>query len=123
MAGTRSDKIVDVLRCLRAASPDVIGSAVVSNDGFMIAALLPGEIDEELVSGMAADMLGLGEKISTDLMGAKLEQTLVRSEKGYVIVNAVGAEAVLVVLTTKDAKLGLIFMDIRRRVSELLKVL
>lgn len=120
---SRTEKMQDVLRTLRAASPDVIGSAVVSIEGFVIASVLPSEIDEEVVSGMAAAMLGVGERIAGELMAAKLEQTYVRSEKGYVILNAIGTEAVLVVLTTRDAKLGLVFIDVRRRCAELEKVI
>ena len=120
---TRTEKIQETLRGLRAASPDVVGSAVVSIDGFVIASVLPSEIDEELVSGMAAAMLGVGERISSELMGSTLEQTYVRSEKGYVILNAVGKDAVLVVLTTKEAKLGLIFIDVRRKCAELEKAI
>jgi predicted regulator of Ras-like GTPase activity (Roadblock/LC7/MglB family) len=62
-SGSRVDKIQDVLRNLRAVSPDIVGSAVVSVDGFIIASLLPNDIDEELVSGMAAALLGVGERI------------------------------------------------------------
>ncbi len=120
---TRTEKIQEILRGLRTASPDIVGGALVSIEGFVIAAVLPSEIDEELVSGMAAAMLGVGERISADLMGSTLEQTYVRSEKGYVILNAIGTEAVLVVLTTKDAKLGLVFIDIRRKCAELAKAI
>lgn len=120
---SRVEQIQDVLRGLRQASPDIVGSAVVSIDGFVIASVLPSEIDEELVSGMAAAMLGVGERISSELMASKMEQTYVRSEKGYVILNAVGDEAVLVVLTTKEAKLGLVFIDLRRRSGELGKLI
>jgi hypothetical protein len=120
---SRVEQIQDVLRGLRQASPDIVGSAVVSIDGFVIASVLPSEIDEELVSGMAAAMLGVGERISSELMASKMEQTYVRSEKGYVILNAVGDEAVLVVLTTKEAKLGLVFIDLRRRSKELGKLI
>lgn len=120
---SRTEKMQDVLRGLRQASPDIVGSAVVSIDGFVIASVLPSEIDEELVSGMAAAMLGVGERISSELMASRMEQTYVRSEKGYVILNAVGEEAVLVVLTTKEAKLGLVFIDIRRRSGELTKII
>ncbi len=123
MAGTRTDKIQDVLRSLRATSPDIVGSSVVGIEGFVIASLLPGEIDEDLVSGMAAAMLGVGERIAKELISSNLEQTFVRGEKGYVILNAIGKEAVLVVLTTHEAKLGLIFIDIRRRVAELEKLI
>jgi hypothetical protein len=120
---TRTEQIQDVLRGLRSASPDIVGASVVSIDGFVIASVLPSEIDEELVSGMAAAMLGVGERISAELMGSSMEQTYVRSEKGYVVLNAVGGESVLVVLTTKEAKLGLVFIELKRRCAELAKVL
>ena len=121
--GSRVDRIQEVLRSLRSVSPDVVGSAMVSTDGFIIASLLPSEVDEELVCGMAAALLGVGERIATELMGGNMEQTYVRGRLGYVILNAVGQEAILVVLTTPEAKLGLVFLDIRRRVQELAKIL
>jgi len=119
---SRTEKMQDVLRGLRAASPEIVGAALVSIDGFVIASVLPNEIEEELVSGMAAAMLGVGERISSELMASRLEQTYVRSEKGYVILNAVGEESVMVVLTTRQAKLGLVFIDVRRGSSELEKL-
>jgi predicted regulator of Ras-like GTPase activity (Roadblock/LC7/MglB family) len=120
---SRTEKMQDVLRGLRQASPDIVGSAIVSIDGFVIASVLPSETDEELVSGMAAAMLGVGERISSELMASRMEQTYVRSEKGYVILNAVGEDSVLVVLTTKQAKLGLVFIDIRRKSEELAQLI
>lgn len=121
--GNRIERIQDVLRSLRAVSPDIMGSAMVSTDGFIIASLLPSETDEELVSGMAAALLGVGERIAGELMGGAMEQTYVRGRLGYVILNAVGQEALLIVLTTPDAKLGLVFLDVKRRVQELAKIL
>jgi predicted regulator of Ras-like GTPase activity (Roadblock/LC7/MglB family) len=122
-SGSRVERIQDVLRSLRSVSPDVIGSAMVSTDGFIIASLLPSEVDEELVSGMAAALLGVGERIAIELMGGAMEQTYVRGRLGYVILNAVGEDALLIVLTTPDAKLGLVFLDIRGRIQELAKIL
>lgn len=121
-SGSRVERIQEILRNLRSVSPDIIGSAMVSTDGFVIASLLPNEIDEELVSGMAAALLGVGERIAAELMGGAMEQTYVRGKQGYVILNAVGTESLLIVLTTPDAKLGLVFLDIRRRVGELAKI-
>lgn len=120
---SRTEKMQDILRGLRGASPDIIGAAVVSIDGFIVASVLPSEVDEELVSGMAAAMLGVGERISSELMASTMEQVYVRSEKGYVVLNAVGADSVLVVLTTKDAKLGLVFIEVKRRCAELSKAI
>ena len=120
---TRTQKITEILRALRVSSPDIFGLAVVSLDGFLIAAVAPSEIDEELVAGMAAALLGVGERISGELMRAPMRQIFVQSEKGYVILNAVGEESVLVLLVSNQAKLGLIFLELRRMVPELQKVL
>lgn len=115
--------ITDVLKRLRTSSPDIFGAAVVSLDGFLIASVAPSEIDEELVSGMSAALLGVGERISNEMMRAPLNQIFVKSEKGYVILNSVGEDAVLVLLVTNEAKLGLIFLELRRVVPELQKVI
>jgi predicted regulator of Ras-like GTPase activity (Roadblock/LC7/MglB family) len=118
---TKSEKINEVLRGLRLSSPEIIGSSVVSSDGFIIASVIPNEIDEDVVGGMAASLLGVGERISADLMRSQMEQTYVRSPKGYVIVNAVGTDSALVLLVTREAKLGLIFLEIKRTAAELAK--
>lgn len=122
-SANRIERIQDVLRSLRSVSPEIMGSAMVSTDGFIIASLLPADVDEELVSGMAAALLGVGERIAGELMGGQMEQTYVRGRLGYVILHAVGQEALLIVLTTPDAKLGLVFLDVKRRVAELQKIL
>lgn len=123
MAETRIEKIREVLRTLRQSSPDVIGSAILTSDGFVIASLLPSEIDEELVSGMAATLLGVGERISKEMMNSELEQAYIRAKDGYVIANALTESEVLVILTTRQVKLGLIFMEARQRAAELTRLL
>jgi predicted regulator of Ras-like GTPase activity (Roadblock/LC7/MglB family) len=118
---TKSEKINEVLRGLRTGSPEVIGACVVSSDGFIVASVVPNEIDEDLIGGMAASLLGVGERIAADLMRSTMEQVYVRSPKGYIIVNAVGPDASLVLLVTREAKLGLVFLELKRTTAELLK--
>jgi predicted regulator of Ras-like GTPase activity (Roadblock/LC7/MglB family) len=120
---TLAERINESLRGLRASTPDIIGSLVVSTEGFVVSSLLPAEVDEELVSGMAASLLGVGERISSDLMRSDMEQVFVRSPKGYIILNAVTHDTVLVLLVTRDAKLGLIFLELRRVLAELSKTI
>ncbi len=121
--GSRTEKIQDVLRSLRAVSPDVVGSAMVGADGSTIASLLPTQVDERRVSGMAATLLRIGERVAGELMGGAMEQTYVRGKLGHVILNPIGSEALLIVLTTPEARLGVLFLDIKRRVQELSKLL
>ena len=56
-------------------------------------------------------------------MRSPFSRAITEPNVGYVILNAVGSEALLIVLTTPDAKLGLVFLDVRRRVAELSKIL
>jgi uncharacterized protein len=120
---SRGSRIADVLRTLRTSTPEILGAVVVNMEGIVIASLLPQEVDEELIGGMAASLLGVGERISADLMGSKMEQIYARSPKGYIVLNAVSAEAALVLLVTREAKLGLIFLEIKRVAVELARII
>lgn len=119
MTKSRTQKLVDRLRDLQASSPDVEGSAIVSVDGLSIASALHQEIEEDRVSAMSAAMLSLGERIASELGRGILEQVYIRGENGYVLLMAVGEEAVLTVMARKEAKLGLILLDMKRAVQDL----
>lgn len=123
MVVSKKDQLTDVLRKIRATIPEIIGAAVVSSEGFIVASIFPSEVDEDLVGGMAASLLGVGERISEDLMQAPMEQVFVRSLRGYIIVNAIDGSSSLVVLVSKEAKLGLIFIELRRAIADLVAVL
>jgi uncharacterized protein len=119
LAKSRTEQLVERLRDLQASSGDVEAAAIVSVDGLSMASSLPGHIEEDRVSAMSAAMLSLGERISSELGRGGLEQVMVKGENGYVILTAVGEEAVLTVLARKEAKLGLIFLDVTRAVEAL----
>lgn len=123
MTKSRTQKLVDRLRDLQASSPDVEGSAIVSVDGLSIASALHQEIEEDRVSAMSAAMLSLGERIASELGRGILEQVYIRGENGYVLLMAVGEEAVLTVMARKEAKLGLILLDMKRAVHDLVALI
>jgi predicted regulator of Ras-like GTPase activity (Roadblock/LC7/MglB family) len=115
--------MVDRLRELGASSPDIEASAIVSVDGLTIASALPQGVEEDRVSAMSAAMLSLGERIAGELGRGGLEQVYIKGEKGYVILMSIGEDAVLTSLAREQAKLGLIFLDIRRAVEDLAKLI
>ena len=119
MAKSRTEQLVARLRDLQASSEGVEAAAIVSVDGLSIASSLPAGIEEDRVSAMSAAMISLGERISSELGRGMLKQLYVKGENGYVILNAIGEEAVLTVLARREARLGLIFLDIARTVQDL----
>lgn len=119
MVISRTDKMSERLRDLQASSPDVEASAVISVDGLTLASALPDSIEGDRVAAMSAAMLSLGERISGELGRGILDQVYIRGENGFMILMAVGNDAVLTVLARKQAKLGLLFLDMRRVTQDL----
>lgn len=122
MPKSRTDQMVDRLRDLQAGTPDIEASAVVSVDGLIMASALPADVEEDRVSAMSAAMLSLGERISSELGRGVLDQVYVHGDSGYVILMSIGEDAVLTVLAREQAKLGLIFLDMRRAAEDLNKL-
>jgi hypothetical protein len=119
MAKSRTDLMVERLRELQGTTPDIEASAVVSVDGLIMASALPTYVEEDRVSAMSAAMLSLGERISSELGRGMLDQVYVKGVNGYVILMSVGEDAVLTALVRSSAKLGLIFLDMRRSADAL----
>ncbi len=119
---SRTEQMIARLRDLRVSTPDIEASALVSVDGLIIASDLAADVEEDRVSAMSAAMLSLGERISGELGRGLLDQVYIRGDNGYVILMSVGEEAVLTALARKDAKLGLVFLDMRRAATDLTRL-
>jgi len=119
---SRTELMVDRLRDMQVSSPDIEASAVVSVDGLPIATALPREVEEDRVSAMSAAMLSLGERIASELGRGNLSEVQIKGEKGFVILQSLGSEAVLTVLAREGAKMGLVLLDMRRAVDDLSKL-
>lgn len=89
----------------------------------MIASALPTGIDEDRVGAMSAALLSLGDRAGAELGRGSTDRVLVQGEKGYVIMTSAGKEAVLTILAKPNAKLGLIFLDIKRASEALAKLI
>lgn len=120
---SRTERLVRRLQELQMNTPDVEATAVVSVDGLTMASFLPANVEEDRVSAMSAAMLSLGERIASELGRGMLDEVYVKGENGYVVLRAVGEEAVLTVLARQQTKLGLLFLDMRRASEDLATIL
>ena len=119
---TKVEELTGLLKDLEATTPDIEASAVVSVDGLMIASALPRDVEEDRVAAMSAAMLSLGERTAKELARGDLSEVYVKGENGYVVLMASGENAVLTALARKDAKLGLVFLDMKRTAEEVAKI-
>jgi uncharacterized protein len=79
-------------------------------------------VEEDRVSAMSAAMLSLGERISGELGRGSLEQVYIKGDAGSIVLTSVGSEAVLTALARQEAKLGLIFLEMRRAAEDIVKL-
>lgn len=119
----RSDMLTSILNDLNGTSADVEATGIISTDGLMMASALPANLDEDRVGAMSAAMLSLGDRTAQELARGTLEQVLIKGDRGYVLMTHAGDEAVLTVLAKPNAKLGLIFLDVKRAASSISEVL
>jgi len=120
---TRSDELYRALRKLQNDSPGVEASALISEDGLMIASALSPDMEESRVAGMTATLLNLGSRAAVELSRGNVREVIVRGEHGYAILINAGRGALLLALTNETAKLGLVFFDMREAVRSLTKIL
>jgi len=119
---SRTESMTNILKDLEAGTPDIEASAIVSVDGLIMASALPQDVEEDRVAAMSAAMLSLGERTAQELNRGKLDQVFIRGVDGYVLLMNAGEDAVLTTLVRKDAKLGIIFLDMKRAVEDLSKL-
>jgi predicted regulator of Ras-like GTPase activity (Roadblock/LC7/MglB family) len=119
----RADLLTSVLTDLNGTSADIEASGIISTDGLMIASVLPASMDEDRVGAMSAAMLSLGDRTAQELARGALEQVLIKGAKGYVLMTYAGSDAVLTVLAKPNAKLGLIFLDVKRAAETVISLL
>ena len=120
---SRIEELNKVLSSLQSESPDVEACALISEDSLMIASPLPQHIEEGRVAGMCATLHNLGSRASSELGLKDLQQVLIRGEEGYAVMVTAALGTMLIVLTNKKAKLGLVFLDMGRAADQIGKIL
>ena len=120
---SKPEKLNSILMKLQSSTSDFEASAIISEDGLMIANVLPEGLEETQIAAMSAAMMTMGTKTATELKRGNLEQLFIKGEKGYVVIMQAGPYSVLLALTSEDAKLGLVFLGMSRAVEEIAEVL
>ncbi|MCS6782009.1 MAG: roadblock/LC7 domain-containing protein [Gloeomargarita sp. SKYBB_i_bin120] len=112
-------KLTAALQQFVGSVANVQAAAVVSPDGLALASCLMPGMDEERVSAMAAALLSLSERIGRELNRGSIERVWVEGSQGYSIITNCTEEAVLLVLADRQAKLGVVNLEIKNVVSQL----
>lgn len=119
----KQQELNGILTALHSNVQSLVGSAIVSIEGLPIAKNLPDNLEDTLVAALTAAMLSLGEKIATTLSKGSLDKIMVEGDHGVVVTMNAGPNAVLTVSASKDAKLGIIFLEMREATKKIASIL
>lgn len=114
-----TEKLGHLLQNFVTATLDVQGAAVVTPDGLPLATSLPNGMDDERVSAMSAAMLSLGDRIGRELVRGDIDRIYVEGDQGFSILTSCSEDAVFLVLAAKEAKQGVLMLEIKRMITDL----
>jgi len=120
---SKAEQLATVLDEFLSVSLDVEAAAVVSSDGLPMASALPPDVQEDRLAAMSAALLSLGERAAMGLDKGDLAQVYVEGSAGNVVLMAAGRHAVLVAMTAKHAKAGLVLYEMRSSARQVEQVL
>jgi len=116
------DKVAQALRRLSEMNQDIVGAAIVSNEGLMLVGEIPKSMDKDLVSAAFAALVSIAERASQQVEFGNLTQLIMLSENGGALICS-GKKSSLVLLIKPDANLGLILIDVADVIREIKDVL
>jgi len=100
------------------------GLVLVSIEGLPIASTFKEtnvELNSELVAAMAATLYSLGEQVVGELGKGKLKGVFVHGREGYILVGRVGESALVMMLSRKDAQIGILLYGLQKAAERLQK--
>jgi len=95
----------------------------VGRDGFVIDAASTGTADTEAIGAMVSTGMGSAESVGRELGLEEMDQAMMEYKSGIVMMTALGSDALLVVVASKDANLGGIRLQVRRSAPKLVEAL
>jgi len=115
-------KVAEALRRLSETNQDIVGAAIVSNEGLMLVGEIPENMDKDLVSAAFAALVSIAERASQQVELGNLTQLIMLSKNGGALIYP-GKKSSLVLLMRPDANLGLILIDVADVVREIQDIL
>lgn len=116
--------ILDRLRDFETKAPDIISTAIVKQDGFVLMDTGKRGIDHKKYAAMTAGLYGISLRVMTSVEGGNLLQTYIKGEKTEIILMSIPQQKLFVsVIVEKDPNIGLIIFELEKLVKTINEVL
>ena len=100
------ERIKEILESLKSIK-GVHGAAIIEKFGLIKGSALPGWVDPEAVAAMVTLVLKASQRATKELEQGHFYNAIIESAKGKILFSEVGGN-ILTLITTTEAKLGII---------------
>ena len=118
-----TDRLSERVQTFVANIRHVQGAALVTVEGLPVVGTLPPGFNEAKTAAMAAAAITIGDRIGQELQRGVVQHIWVEGTNGYSILALCGHETLLLVLANLEAKQGLLTLEIRRLIEEIVPLL
>ena len=112
MSSIVDEEVSDILQSLKKIK-GIHGSAILEKFGLITGNALPGWVDAESVAAMVTLILKASERATKELNQGQFLNAIIENERGKLLFAAIG-EKIIVVITTVDARLGILDLNLRQ---------
>ena len=107
---------------LRTRLPELSASVLASADG-MVLAHDARDVEPDSLAALAAAHLALSRRFAHAINHGELRESVVECDAGYITSYAAGPSALLTLVTSGNANLGMVHLEARRCVRRLISLL
>jgi len=101
----------------------VSGAILISKVGKLIASTLPKSVDKERNTALTAALLFLAEKLVIESEKGDFTQMYIKGSDGYLLFLPLVPNAALIISTTRNVRLGLLFPDCLRFCARISRIM
>ena len=108
-----TEELNTILNDLHKVCMEIQLSMIATRDGLTMTSL-GAVIDPVQVGAMCSELQAVCDKAASQLQQGELEQMLLKSSRGYLLLTTAGDHAVLAVMAKPEGNLGMVFLESQR---------
>jgi predicted regulator of Ras-like GTPase activity (Roadblock/LC7/MglB family) len=107
------------LEQLENSTGDILSSALVTDDGLIMASTTSGDVNKETFAAYCAAAFKRASETMEELSSENIDTLLFESKNNRIVTVRVGEHALLVVLTSKNVQMGLVLINMQRTAQKI----
>ncbi|MCZ7357520.1 MAG: roadblock/LC7 domain-containing protein [Candidatus Methanoperedens sp.] len=119
---TKAELYLHLLQELKKSSNDILSTAIVTNDGLVMSSASSNGIDNETFAAYGAATFRYAGETMEELSKETNDTLLCESKNHRVMIIRSGDDALLVVMTGKNAQMGLVLFEMQKAAQKIKEI-